>query len=147
MLASLPAVSSTSLWSEHYVYTATGGFIYFLTTIFLLIYLACACMFHINSIHTIRYNFSGAPHIPVLNGIFLKFSLQIGFLLSVPRLPSMAEKEDFEIEGLDFMVCFLVLFILFVNSCAAILCLLLVSMWTSFCQRSVCTTAAREPKS
>ncbi|KAF3839772.1 hypothetical protein F7725_018489 [Dissostichus mawsoni] len=28
----------------------------------------------------------------------------IGFLLSVPRLPSMAEKEDFEIEGLDFMV-------------------------------------------
>ncbi|KAL3060240.1 hypothetical protein OYC64_014748 [Pagothenia borchgrevinki] len=27
----------------------------------------------------------------------------IGFLLSVPRLPSMAEKEDFEIEGLDFM--------------------------------------------
>lgn len=32
-------------------------------------------------------------------------SLQIGFLLSVPRLPSMVEKEDFEIEGLDFMVC------------------------------------------
>ncbi|XP_019896234.2 mutS protein homolog 5 isoform X1 [Esox lucius] len=31
----------------------------------------------------------------------------IGFLLSVPRLPSMVEKEDFEIEGLDFMVCFL----------------------------------------
>ncbi|XP_051263062.1 mutS protein homolog 5, partial [Dicentrarchus labrax] len=31
----------------------------------------------------------------------------IGFLLSVPRLPSMLEKEDFEIEGLDFMVCFL----------------------------------------
>uniref|UniRef100_A0A671UK59 MutS protein homolog 5 n=1 Tax=Sparus aurata TaxID=8175 RepID=A0A671UK59_SPAAU len=27
----------------------------------------------------------------------------IGFLLSVPRLPSMVEKEDFEIEGLDFM--------------------------------------------
>ncbi|KAJ3598138.1 hypothetical protein NHX12_001652 [Muraenolepis orangiensis] len=27
----------------------------------------------------------------------------IGFLLSVPRLPSMAEKEDFEIAGLDFM--------------------------------------------
>uniref|UniRef100_A0A8P4K450 MutS protein homolog 5 n=1 Tax=Dicentrarchus labrax TaxID=13489 RepID=A0A8P4K450_DICLA len=27
----------------------------------------------------------------------------IGFLLSVPRLPSMLEKEDFEIEGLDFM--------------------------------------------
>ena len=31
--------------------------------------------------------------------------LQIGFLLSVPRLPSMVEKEDFEIAGLDFMVC------------------------------------------
>ncbi|XP_059194405.1 mutS protein homolog 5 isoform X3 [Centropristis striata] len=28
----------------------------------------------------------------------------IGFLLSVPRLPSMVEKEDFVIEGLDFMV-------------------------------------------
>uniref|UniRef100_A0A667XGR5 MutS homolog 5 n=1 Tax=Myripristis murdjan TaxID=586833 RepID=A0A667XGR5_9TELE len=27
----------------------------------------------------------------------------IGFLLSVPRLPSMVEKEDFEINGLDFM--------------------------------------------
>ncbi|XP_029359638.1 mutS protein homolog 5 [Echeneis naucrates] len=27
----------------------------------------------------------------------------IGFLLSVPRLPSMVEKEDFMIEGLDFM--------------------------------------------
>ncbi|XP_056143009.1 mutS protein homolog 5 [Lampris incognitus] len=27
----------------------------------------------------------------------------IGFLLSVPRLPSMVEKEDFEIEGLEFM--------------------------------------------
>lgn len=32
-------------------------------------------------------------------------SLQIGFLLSVPRLPSMVQKEDFEMEGLDFMVC------------------------------------------
>lgn len=30
---------------------------------------------------------------------------QIGFLLSLPRLPSMVEKEDFEIQGLDFMVC------------------------------------------
>uniref|UniRef100_H3DLY3 MutS protein homolog 5 n=1 Tax=Tetraodon nigroviridis TaxID=99883 RepID=H3DLY3_TETNG len=27
----------------------------------------------------------------------------IGFLLSLPRLPSMVEKEDFEIQGLDFM--------------------------------------------
>lgn len=30
--------------------------------------------------------------------------LQIGFLLSVPRLPTMVEKEDFELEGLEFMV-------------------------------------------
>lgn len=30
--------------------------------------------------------------------------LQIGFLLSVPRLPGMMEKENFEIEGLDFIV-------------------------------------------
>lgn len=37
--------------------------------------------------------------------IIFYFSPQIGFLLSVPRLPSMVEKEDFEIEGLDFMVC------------------------------------------
>ncbi|XP_047590536.1 mutS protein homolog 5 isoform X4 [Lutra lutra] len=28
---------------------------------------------------------------------------KIGFLLSIPRLPSMAEASDFEIEGLDFM--------------------------------------------
>ncbi|CAG11913.1 unnamed protein product, partial [Tetraodon nigroviridis] len=28
----------------------------------------------------------------------------IGFLLSLPRLPSMVEKEDFEIQGLDFML-------------------------------------------
>ncbi|XP_048117760.1 mutS protein homolog 5 isoform X3 [Alosa alosa] len=27
----------------------------------------------------------------------------IGFLLSIPRLPSMVQKEDFEIDGLDFM--------------------------------------------
>lgn len=33
--------------------------------------------------------------------------LQIGFLLSLPRLPSMIEKEDFEIQGLDFMVCYI----------------------------------------
>lgn len=32
------------------------------------------------------------------------YSLQIGFLLSIPRLPSMVEASDFEIEGLDFMV-------------------------------------------
>lgn len=36
----------------------------------------------------------------------------------------MVEKEDFEIEGLDFMVCVLVsMFILFFCSCAVILCL------------------------
>lgn len=35
----------------------------------------------------------------------LKLSVQIGFLLSVPRLPSMVEKKDFEMEGLDFLVC------------------------------------------
>jgi hypothetical protein len=38
-----------------------------------------------------------------INIIYLSLS-QIGFLLSVPRLTSMVEKEDFEIEGLDFMV-------------------------------------------
>jgi hypothetical protein len=32
------------------------------------------------------------------------FSPQIGFLLSIPRLPFMVEASDFEIEGLDFMV-------------------------------------------
>lgn len=32
------------------------------------------------------------------------FSPQIGFLLSIPRLPFMVETSDFEIEGLDFMV-------------------------------------------
>lgn len=34
----------------------------------------------------------------------LLYSPQIGFLLSIPRLPSMVEAGDFEIEGLDFMV-------------------------------------------
>lgn len=32
------------------------------------------------------------------------FSPQIGFLLSIPRLPFMVATSDFEIEGLDFMV-------------------------------------------
>ncbi|XP_035493224.2 mutS protein homolog 5 isoform X2 [Scophthalmus maximus] len=40
-------------------------------------------------IHTVRHH--------------VEFSFQIGFLLSVPRLPSMVEREDFEIEGLEFM--------------------------------------------
>lgn len=38
---------------------------------------------------------------------------QIGFLLSLPRLPSMVEKEDFEIEGLDFMVCDILFFVVY----------------------------------
>ncbi|KAM9852103.1 mutS protein homolog 5 [Aulostomus maculatus] len=40
------------------------------------------------------------PSIPSCCVIYIPL---IGFLLSVPRLPSMLEKEDFEIEGLDFM--------------------------------------------
>ncbi|XP_061572797.1 mutS protein homolog 5 [Cololabis saira] len=40
------------------------------------------------------------PQIPSCCVIYIPL---IGFLLSVPRLPSMVEKEDFEMEGLDFM--------------------------------------------
>ncbi|KAG9345247.1 hypothetical protein JZ751_009793, partial [Albula glossodonta] len=40
------------------------------------------------------------PRIPSCCVIYIPL---IGFLLSVPRFPSMVEKEDFEIEGLDFM--------------------------------------------
>ncbi|KAK7886781.1 hypothetical protein WMY93_026402 [Mugilogobius chulae] len=40
------------------------------------------------------------PRIPSCCVIYIPL---IGFLLSVPRLPSMIEKEDFEIPGLDFM--------------------------------------------
>uniref|UniRef100_A0A8C9WWZ5 MutS homolog 5 n=1 Tax=Sander lucioperca TaxID=283035 RepID=A0A8C9WWZ5_SANLU len=40
------------------------------------------------------------PRIPSCCVIYIPL---IGFLLSVPRLPSMVEKEDFEIEELDFM--------------------------------------------
>uniref|UniRef100_A0A3P8RUS4 MutS protein homolog 5 n=1 Tax=Amphiprion percula TaxID=161767 RepID=A0A3P8RUS4_AMPPE len=40
------------------------------------------------------------PRIPSCCVIYIPL---IGFLLSLPRLPSMLEKEDFEIEGLDFM--------------------------------------------
>lgn len=39
-----------------------------------------------------------------LLALSLLYSPQIGFLLSIPRLPSMVETSDFEIEGLDFMV-------------------------------------------
>ncbi|XP_058504801.1 mutS protein homolog 5 [Solea solea] len=39
-------------------------------------------------------------HIPSCCVIYIPL---IGFLLSIPRLPSMVEREDFEIEGLDFM--------------------------------------------
>ncbi|KAM4600374.1 mutS protein homolog 5 [Polymixia lowei] len=40
------------------------------------------------------------PRIPSCCVIYIPL---IGFLLSVPRLASMVEKEDFEMEGLDFM--------------------------------------------
>ncbi|KAM6909664.1 mutS protein homolog 5 [Xenentodon cancila] len=40
------------------------------------------------------------PRIPSCCVIYIPL---IGFLLSVPRLPIMVEKEDFEMEGLDFM--------------------------------------------
>ncbi|XP_041844810.1 mutS protein homolog 5 [Melanotaenia boesemani] len=40
------------------------------------------------------------PRIPSCCVIYIPL---IGFLLSVPRLPTMVEKEDFEMEGLDFM--------------------------------------------
>ncbi|XP_009279797.1 PREDICTED: mutS protein homolog 5 [Aptenodytes forsteri] len=39
-------------------------------------------------------------HIPSCCVIYIPL---IGFLLSIPRLPTMVEKSDFEIEGLDFM--------------------------------------------
>ncbi|XP_053769719.1 mutS protein homolog 5 isoform X2 [Desmodus rotundus] len=40
------------------------------------------------------------PRIPSCSVIYIPL---IGFLLSIPRLPSMVEASDFEIEGLDFM--------------------------------------------
>nr|XP_015805973.2 mutS protein homolog 5 isoform X1 [Nothobranchius furzeri]XP_054597170.1 mutS protein homolog 5 isoform X1 [Nothobranchius furzeri] len=40
------------------------------------------------------------PQIPSCCVIYIPL---IGFLLTVPRLPSMVEKEDFEMEGLEFM--------------------------------------------
>uniref|UniRef100_A0A3P9M5H2 MutS protein homolog 5 n=1 Tax=Oryzias latipes TaxID=8090 RepID=A0A3P9M5H2_ORYLA len=40
------------------------------------------------------------PRIPSCCVIYIPL---IGFLLSLPRLPSMVEKEDFEMEGLEFM--------------------------------------------
>ncbi|XP_024122618.1 mutS protein homolog 5 [Oryzias melastigma] len=40
------------------------------------------------------------PRVPSCCVIYIPL---IGFLLSLPRLPSMVEKEDFEMEGLDFM--------------------------------------------
>ncbi|KFQ18517.1 MutS protein 5, partial [Merops nubicus] len=39
-------------------------------------------------------------HIPSCSVIYIPL---IGFLLSIPRLPTMVDKNDFEIEGLDFM--------------------------------------------
>ncbi|XP_073666653.1 mutS protein homolog 5 isoform X18 [Tursiops truncatus] len=41
------------------------------------------------------------PRIPSCSVIYIPL---IGFLLCIPRLPSMVETSDFEIEGLDFMV-------------------------------------------
>lgn len=42
----------------------------------------------------------------------------------------MMEKEDFEIEGLDFMVCdFVSLFLFYVHSCGLILYRLILLMW------------------
>lgn len=70
--------------------------------LYLLIWLAPTC-----GIHTVRYRqnrFYGAPHVSLLI-YHCVITLQIGFLLRIPRLPSMVEREDFEIEGLDFMVC------------------------------------------
>lgn len=76
---------------------------------------------------------------------------QIGFLLSLPRLPSMVEKEDFEIQGLDFMVCNLSTYtffcIIFAFWHAVILNFGFCWSVASFYQRTDCTTAAREPKS
>ncbi|XP_078788760.1 mutS protein homolog 5 isoform X2 [Oryzias latipes] len=40
------------------------------------------------------------PRVPSCCVIYIPL---IGFLLSLPRLPSMVEKEDFEMEGLEFM--------------------------------------------
>lgn len=70
---------------------------------------------------------------------------QIGFLLSLPRLPNMVEKEDFEIQGLDFMVCYISTLYLLADmlSYPSLVCV----TPASFCQRTDCTTAAREPKS
>ncbi|KAM9353958.1 LOW QUALITY PROTEIN: mutS protein homolog 5 [Symphorus nematophorus] len=59
-------------------------------------------LIYLSNNHVFIYSFSGASHLSVLIYHCL-FSSQIGFLLSVPRLPSMVEKEDFDIEGLDFM--------------------------------------------
>lgn len=78
-------------------------------------------------------------------------SLQIGFLLSLPRLDSMQTKEDFEMDGLDFMVRFVIVqshnLFVYTFFFSHVLFSSLVFVGSSFCQRTDCTTAAREPRS
>lgn len=84
----------------------------------------------------------------------LKLSVQIGFLLSVPRLPSMVEKKDFEMEGLDFLACSwsYLMITLFTHFCDhysiyTVYVFFYVCVWASFFQTTGSTTAAREPGS
>lgn len=93
-LISPPAVSSIFLWYELYVCIT----VHFSST-------AVLCL---HALHDWWDSYTAIGIIVVTLRWYefsLKFFLQIGFLLSVPRLPSMVEKEDFELEGLDFMVC------------------------------------------
>lgn len=101
MLAFPPAASSTSLWSRLCIYTAiylfnTDVFMNLSVLCLRVLYHWCQILWE-ESLWSTTYISSHMTQ--------FKFSLQIGFLLSLPRLPSMVEKEDFEIEGLDFMVC------------------------------------------
>lgn len=143
MLALPPAASSTSLWSGLCVDTAI-----YLFNNDIFINLSVLCLHVLYRRYQILWEefLWNVTYISAHMSLFT-FSLQIGFLLSLPRLPSMVEKEDFEIEGLDFMVCVpdSVLIFCFVLMCCNTLSFY--SMWASFCQRTVCTTAAREPKS
>lgn len=94
--------------------------------------------------------------------IYVSNILQIGFLLSVPRLPSMVEKEDFEMEGLEFIVCLwasndqkttklvfsscCLLFLYCQHYCICLFCMY-VCGWISSSQGTDCITAAKEPGS
>lgn len=73
MLASPPAASSTSLWSELYIYTATGQYI----PAFLLTYLACAWVFCIRS-------GDSAPH------TVYQFSCDIVLILLTDWIPALS---------------------------------------------------------